>query len=127
MYSVEWQKRELPRAHILLWMSEKIRPDKIDAIIYAEIPDPETDPEFYEIVTTNMIHVPCGKHNMSSPCIIENKCSKRHLRALLADTITGNDGYPLYRRRSEENNGRTLILKVKYKNVLVDNSWIVPY
>ncbi|XP_044592333.1 uncharacterized protein LOC123270358 [Cotesia glomerata] len=127
MYSVEWQKRGLPHAHILLWMSEKIRPDEVDAIICAEIPDSETDPELYKVVTTTMIHGPCESHNKESPCMIENKCSKRFPRALLADTITGNDGYPLYRRRSAENNGRTLILKVKNQNVLVDNSWIVPY
>ena len=27
MYSVEWQKRGLPHAHILLWMEDKITPD----------------------------------------------------------------------------------------------------
>lgn len=127
MYTVEWQKRGLPHAHILLWMVEKIRPDEIDAIICAEIPDPEADPQLYEVVTTNMIHGPCGDHNRKSPCMIENKCSKRYPRALLADTITGNDGYPLYRRRSAEDNGRTITLKVNNKDVVVDNSWIVPY
>ncbi|XP_044316600.1 uncharacterized protein LOC123037888 [Drosophila rhopaloa] len=45
MYSVEWQKRGLPHAHILLWMFDKIRPDQIDSIISAEIPDKQTDPE----------------------------------------------------------------------------------
>lgn len=127
MYSVEWQKRGLPHAHILLWMVEKIRPDEIDAIICAEIPDTETDPELHEVVTTNMIHGPCGDHNRESPCMIEKKCSKRYPRALLANTITGNDGYPLYRRRSAQDNGRTITLKVKNKDIVVDNSWIVPY
>jgi len=50
MYSVEWQKRGPPHACILLWMVEKIRPDEIDDIIWKKIPDPETDPEIYEIV-----------------------------------------------------------------------------
>ncbi|EFN61253.1 Uncharacterized ATP-dependent helicase YHR031C, partial [Camponotus floridanus] len=127
MYSVEWQKRGLPHAHILLWMVEKIRPDEIDSIICAEIPDPEVDPELYEVVKKNMIHGPCGEHNRESPCMIDNKCSKRYPRALLADTITGNDGYPLYRRRSIEDNGRTITLQVKNKDVVVNNCWIVPY
>lgn len=126
MYSVEWQKRGLPHAHILLWMVEKIRPDEIDSIICAEIP-PIIDTELYEVVKKNMIHGPCGEHNRESPCMIENKCSKRYPRALLADTITGNDGYPHYRRRSVEDNGRTITLQVKNKNVVVNNSWIVPY
>ncbi|EFN71667.1 hypothetical protein EAG_00462, partial [Camponotus floridanus] len=112
---------------ILLWMVEKIRPDEIDSIICAEIPDPEVDPELYEVVKKNMIHGPCGEHNRESPCMIDNKCSKRYPRALLADTITGNDGYPLYRRRSIEDNGRTITLQVKNKDVVVNNCWIVPY
>lgn len=127
MYCVEWQKRGLPHAHILLWMAEKIRPDEIDAIICAEIPDHTSDLELYEIVTGNMIHGPCGTHNQESPCMVDNKCSKRYPRALLAETVTGNDGYPLYRRRAPQNGGKTVTLKVKNKNVVVDNSWIVPY
>jgi len=46
---------------------------------------------------------------------------------LLADTITGNDDYLLYRRRSAEDNGRTITLKLKNMDVEVDNSWIVSY
>jgi len=86
MYFVEWQKRELLLAHILLWMVEKRKPDEFDAIICAEVPDPKTDSELYEVVTTNMIRGPCGDHNRESPCMIENKCSKRNPCALLADT-----------------------------------------
>jgi len=107
-------------------MVEKIRPDKIDAIICAEYYDPETDPELYEVVKTNMIHGPCGDYNWESPpCMIENKCTKCYTRALLADTITGNNSYPLYHNRSAMDNSRTITLKVKNKDVVVDNSWIV--
>lgn len=127
MYSVEWQKRGLPHAHILIWLIDKIRPDEIDDIISAEIPDPQTDSELFEVVTKNMIHGPCGKNNPQSPCMIDGKCSKRYPRALLADTITGNDGYPLYRRRSPTDNGRAITVKVRNRDVTVDNSWVVPY
>ncbi len=44
MYSVEWQKRGLPHAHILLWLEEKNRPDAIDSVISAEFPDHSADP-----------------------------------------------------------------------------------
>lgn len=127
MYSVEWQKRGLPHAHILLWLVDKIRPDQIDDIISAEIPDPQTDPDLYDVVTNNMVHGPCMEHNPESPCMARNKCTKRFPRPLLAETISGNDGYPLYRRRSPDDNGRSFMLKVKKKDVLVDNRWIVPY
>ncbi|XP_067622142.1 uncharacterized protein [Eurosta solidaginis] len=127
MYSVVWQKRGLPHAHILLWMLDTIRPDDIDSIISAEIPDPETDPELYSVVTTNMIHGPCGVHNPDSPCMENGNCTKRFPRPLVADTISGIDGYPLYRRRSPDDNGKAIVMKVKGNNVIVDNRWIVPY
>ncbi|XP_063931152.1 uncharacterized protein LOC135143203 [Zophobas morio] len=47
MYSVEWQKRGLPHAHILVWLVDKIRPDEIDSIISAEIPDETVDPKLH--------------------------------------------------------------------------------
>lgn len=127
MYSVEWQKRGLPHAHILIWLVEKIRPNEIDDVICAEIPDSETDPELYEIVIKHMIHGPCGNFNKESPCMVDGKCSKRYPRALTADTITGNDGYPLYRRRSPDDDGRTTTVRIHHQEINVDNSWIVPY
>lgn len=62
--------------------------------------------------------------------MVDSKCSKRYPRALLPETVTGNDGYPLYRRRAPQNGGRTVtkaIKNQKNKKVVVDNSWIVPY
>ncbi|GFW28509.1 ATP-dependent DNA helicase [Trichonephila clavipes] len=45
MYSVEWQKRALPHAHILIWLETKIRAEQIDDVIRTELPDQEVDPE----------------------------------------------------------------------------------
>lgn len=50
VYSVEWQKRGLPHAHILLWLANKVQPDSVDVIISAEIPDKEQDPVLHNIV-----------------------------------------------------------------------------
>ncbi|XP_049310614.1 uncharacterized protein LOC125778131 isoform X2 [Bactrocera dorsalis] len=58
MYSIEWQKRGLPHAHILIWLVRKIRPDQIDKAISAEIPDEAIDPQLFDVVTKNMIHGP---------------------------------------------------------------------
>ncbi|UYV83862.1 hypothetical protein LAZ67_X000459, partial [Cordylochernes scorpioides] len=50
MYSIEWQKIGTPHAHILIWLEEKILSTQIDNIISAELPDPQEDPELYQII-----------------------------------------------------------------------------
>ncbi|GFR24704.1 helitron_like_N domain-containing protein [Trichonephila clavata] len=108
-------------------MMEKITPNNIDEILSAEIPDIEIDKDFHDIVSKNMIHGPCGSLNNNSPCLSEGKCTKRYHRDLLAETITGNDGYPLYRQQSTEDGGKSIKLKVLNNTIDVDNLWVVPY
>lgn len=127
MYSIEWQKRGLPHAHILIWLVDKVRPEEIDFIISAEIPNADVDPKLHEVVIKNMIHGPCGTMNNESPCMKDGKCTKRYPRELSSETVTGNDGYPLYRRRSLNDDGESTVVKVKGQDVVVDNRWIVPY
>jgi hypothetical protein len=131
MYSVEWQKRGLPHAHILIWLKDKIKPDQIDNVISAELPDPQQDPRLFEIIVKNMVHGPCGSINPKSPCMKDRKCTKRYPRQLLHDTETGEDGYPLYRRRSPEDGGIKAKINMKIGNsnqeIEIDNKWIVPY
>ncbi|GFY03458.1 helitron_like_N domain-containing protein [Trichonephila clavipes] len=74
--TAQWQKRGLPHAHILVWLKDRIRPEEIDQIISAEIPDPLIDQELFDIVTKHMIHGPCGAFNMTSPCMENGKCKK---------------------------------------------------
>ncbi|XP_054746013.1 uncharacterized protein LOC129250420 [Anastrepha obliqua] len=74
-----------------------------------------------------MIHGPCGNLNTAAPCMIDGKCSKSYPRNLTAETITGNDGYPLYRRRSKDDNGFTTKLRLRGEEIEIDNRWIVPY
>ncbi|GFQ64665.1 helitron_like_N domain-containing protein [Trichonephila clavata] len=74
-----------------------------------------------------MIHGPCGSLYNNSPCMSDRKGTKRYPRDLLAETITANDGYPLYRRRSTEDSGKFIKLKVLNNTIDVDNRWVVPY
>ncbi|UYV78243.1 hypothetical protein LAZ67_16000653 [Cordylochernes scorpioides] len=127
MYSIEWKKRGLPHAHILIWLIDKITPDQIDQVISAEIPDIAIDPDLFEVVAKNMIHGPCGAINNNSPCMKDGKCTKRYPRDLHAETITGVDGYPQYRRRSTQDGGKCITIKVHNIDIEVDNRWIVPY
>ncbi|GFY19085.1 helitron_like_N domain-containing protein [Trichonephila clavipes] len=129
MYSIEWQKRGLPHVHLLLWLMEKLRPNQIEEIISAEIPNLETDRKLYDTVTKNMIPGPCGVLNPSSLCMKDGKCTKKYPRGLLKDTKTKYRVYPLYRCRAPEDGGHTLAQKTRsgIQEILVDNSWIVPY
>ena len=69
IYSIEWQKRGLPHAHILIWLKDQIKSDQIDSVISAELPDRQQDSRLFEITVKNMIHGPCGSINPSSSCM----------------------------------------------------------
>jgi hypothetical protein len=97
LYTIEWQKRGLPHAHILIWLKEKIKPNDLDKIISAEIPSYKEDTLLHDIFMKNMIHGPCGSLNKMSPCMKDGKCSKRYPRKLIQETQTAEDGYPAYR------------------------------
>ncbi|UYV76647.1 hypothetical protein LAZ67_14001572 [Cordylochernes scorpioides] len=138
-YTIEWQKRGLPHAHILLWRKEKIRPNQIDSIICAEIPNAEVDASLFRTVTKNMIHGPCGHGYPNPGCMERGRCQKKYPRLLLAETQTDRDGYPLYRRRRPEEGGFSFVKRVRVftiengvqvvrmTNVTIDNRYVVPY
>ncbi|XP_073529640.1 uncharacterized protein [Phyllobates terribilis] len=131
MYSVEWQKIGLPHAHIFIWLKQKIQSTEIDNIISAELPDPQIDPLLFDTITKNMIHGPCGSLNRNSPCVIDGRCSKHYPRSLVQETQTGQDGYPVYRRRKPGDGGFIAKLKMRVGSSLqeieIDNRWVVPY
>ena len=62
LHTVEFQKRGLPHAHIIMWTkidTSEPSPSLIDSFINAEIPDPATDPLGYALVAEHMVHGPC--------------------------------------------------------------------
>ncbi|XP_055904241.1 uncharacterized protein LOC129940040 [Eupeodes corollae] len=127
MLTVEWQKRGLPHCHMLLWLNSKVQPDEIDKIIVAELPNKDEDPVLFEIVTKNMVHGPCGQENLTSLCMKNGICTKKYTRRFVTETQTGEDGYPVYRRRDIDNGGQIAALNVRGRTVNIDNRWIVPY
>ncbi|XP_019191165.1 PREDICTED: uncharacterized protein LOC109185656, partial [Ipomoea nil] len=86
IYTIEFQKRGLPHAHILLFL-DKINGthsvEKLDHIISAELPDQEADAEYYKVVEEFMMHGPCGKARLTSPCMSNGKCTKHFPKSLL--------------------------------------------
>ena len=123
VYTIEFQKRGLPHAHILLFLSkEDKQPDsrRIDEIISAKIPDAQAGPYYYANVKEFMVHGPCGIVRKSSPCMANGRCTKYFPKRYIAETNFDDDGYPIYRRRD---NGR-VILK---DGVSLDNRFVVPH
>lgn len=123
LYTIEFQKRGLPHAHILLFLHPTMKnpsADHIDKIISAEIPDLNVDPDGYNAVNKFMIHGPCGKHNSHSPCMMQDKCTKHFPKKFNDQTTVDTNGFPVYKRR---NTG----IHVEKKGVFLDNRYVVPY
>lgn len=79
MYVVEYQKRGLLHAHMLIWFDPAAKNyfnKNIDKFISAKIPDEDLDPHGYAAVKQYMIHEPCGVEFNKSPCMKDNKCTR---------------------------------------------------
>ena len=81
---------------------------EIDGWVSAQLPDPE-DTAYFELVTTHMLHGPCGAANPSSPCMVKNKfgkmvCRANYPKSFNEKTYIQANGYPVYCR---PDNGRT--------------------
>ncbi|CAA0842482.1 Unknown protein, partial [Striga hermonthica] len=123
IYTIEFQKRGLPHAHILLFLSRESKfpnPSDIDRVISAEIPDEESDPFYYEAVKEHMIHGPCGLAKKDSPCMVDDVCTKKFPKKFVESTTVDEDGYPRYRRRDD---GR----HIEKSGVIVHNGYVVPH
>ena len=104
MYTVEFQKRGLPHAHILLWLSDSNKLENakhIDQVISAELPHPDLYPKLSKAVQTYMIHGPCGAARFNSPCMKEGRCSKFFPKKFRHSTTIDEDEYPVYRHRDD--------------------------
>lgn len=129
-YSIEYQKRGLPHMHLLLWVAREDRfntAKRIDSVISAEIPRPEEDAGGLTsaVVTTAMLHGPCGDAYPTAGCMTDCKdgirrCSKGFPRAFSEATVANSNGYPSYRRRSSGVN-------FTKNGFTYDNRWVVPH
>ncbi|GKF09935.1 hypothetical protein Tco_0044159, partial [Tanacetum coccineum] len=122
VYVIEFQKRGLPHAHILLWLEEHSKcktPGEVDDIISAEMPSPTANPDGYKVVTHYMLHGSCGKDARNAACTSDGKCSKHFPKPFLAETFLDEDGYPHYRRRDNK-------ATFKNGNFIYDNKHVGP-
>lgn len=120
---VEFQKRGLPHAHMLVTLSNDCKLTtkySIDNVVSATIPDPEKEPRLHDLVRRHMIHGPCGDLNPKCPCMREGECSKKFPKAFSHETVKDLNGYPMYCR---PNDGQTILIGQH----TMDNRWVVPY
>ncbi|KAK9831351.1 hypothetical protein WJX81_004658 [Elliptochloris bilobata] len=104
-YAIEWQKRGLPHMHLLLIFYDAAQPrsaDDCDAIVCAELPNPNTEPSLYATITQCMMHGPCGVHHHDAPCMKDGRCSKHYPREFQEATTDAEGGYPVYRWPSRQ-------------------------
>ncbi|KAA6378063.1 MAG: putative ATP-dependent DNA helicase PIF1 [Streblomastix strix] len=118
-YRIEFQKRDLPHAHILIKFQQENKlntTNKIDNIISAEIPSIEQDSELHNEVLNNIEHRECHE---GSDCWENNECKKVFLKQFCEFTQLSDKGYPLYQRKDKS----VEATEGKYQN----NRWVVPY
>ena len=149
LWTVEFQKRGIPHAHILLTFEscDKIRNVKqLDSIISAEIPDKKKNPRLHDIVTKFMIHGNC-LNNKKAKCHVNKKCRFNFPKDYCNKTSFVDGEYPKYRRRDEDNGGYVYVKKKKSKRKrseisgedgeeskidnnefeTISNRWVAPY
>ena len=122
VYTIEFQKRGLPHAHMVLFLADADKPrttEDVDRLVSAEIPDPQLQPEFHNTVKRHMIHGPCGELDPQCVCMQNGECKKKFPKPLQQQTDFSVNGYPLYRRRGQH--------RAELRRHTVNDSWVVPY
>jgi hypothetical protein len=123
IYVVEFQKRGLPHAHILIFFTEDCKPhtvEDVDRMISAELSNSETNKLAHETVARCTMHGPCGLAFPNAPCMEEGKCKMQYPRKFQSKTVTDENRYPIYRRRDRGN-------IVVVHGIELDNRWVVPH
>jgi hypothetical protein len=131
-YVIEFQKRGLPHAHILIVLQATDKPrtvDIYDRIVCAELPNPNTQPRLRGTVTKQLLHGPCGPINPQCVCMdpVTRACGKSFPKEACLVTKASEGTYPVYRRR---NNPAFFLFKKKSDGSfgpILDDTWVVPY
>jgi hypothetical protein len=146
-YVVEFQKRGLPHAHILLILRDQISPEQYCKYTSAEIPDPDRHPRLFHRVVESLVHSPCntlGSHRCHTG---EGRCRFGFPKPYSDSTFENTEGYMTYRRPAPQDASNTRVINLRVQSThgeqektytvgsnrvqlhgrWVDNSWIVPY
>jgi len=110
---IEFQKRGLPHAHILLTLADEDKPtcvEEIYSFICAELPERDLGPLAYDTVTWHMIHGPCGPDIPQAPHMEGSYCSKHYPNSFCDETHIEENWFVKYRQRDD---GRRIIVNGK--------------
>ncbi len=121
IYVIEFQKRGLLHAHILIFFTEDCKShtvEDVDRMISVELPNSETNKLAHEMIAKCMMHGPCGSAFPNASCMEEGKCKKQYPHKFQSETVTDVNGYPIYRHR---NMGHTVLVH----GIELDNRWVV--
>ena len=123
---VEFQKRGLPHAHILLILNQdyKIKdPTEFDKYVSAELPSPELS-HLRSTVVQHMMHGACGLNFPKCACMQlvghQLKCKSSYPKPFVDVTTTTESSYLAYGRRDTGE-------KVRARGLDMDNRWVIPY
>lgn len=120
VWTIEFQKRALPHAHVLLIMDQASTPRTaldIDRHVSADLPDVNASPDLHKIVKKFMIHGPCTPDRS---CYRNGNCRLGYPRENCSVTTVGENSYPTYARPPH---GRT----VEVGSRQCTNRDVVPY
>ncbi|MFN7880106.1 MAG: helitron helicase-like domain-containing protein, partial [Sphingobacteriia bacterium] len=100
VYSIEYQARGLPHAHILVFLAAQHKfntTEDIDRVICAEIPQ---DNALQKLVLQFMHHGPCGDLRPQASCMVDGKCCRHYPKSFSEETVWESSmNQPIYRRR----------------------------
>jgi hypothetical protein len=100
IHVVEWRNWGLSHGHIFIILRSQDQPcdnNEYDWIVCAELPDKSTHPELYNIVTSHMLHGPCGALHPSCACMVNGAYSKGYPKTFQLQTKDSTGNYPTYR------------------------------
>ncbi|GBL82079.1 hypothetical protein AVEN_50639-1 [Araneus ventricosus] len=122
VYTIEFQKRGLPHANILIVLraADKFSTSEhIDKFVRAEIPSSIENLRLHEIVTKRLMHSPRGIGNPGAPCMEAGQYKKMFPKEFRTETTMNVSVYPLYRRCQSD----TTFVRGRE----MDNRFLAPY
>jgi len=106
---VEFQNRGAPHTHTILWVEKSTIQMIEENLIRSDLPDPNLEPELYQLVLTHQIHT-CSPGKCNGPALPGQVCKKKFPRPYSPTTYYNTDEQ-----------------RYIYRCVTEKDRWVVPY